>query len=237
MGSRRSFLPARSREPHMRNLVPVLVSLTSAAALQAQRPSYPTRFSPAIVEVPAVRDALRHVDGHFEAQVEEWIRITEMPAKSEHEEQRAAYVKAQIEALGLEASIDSIGNVTTRLRGTGGGPTVTFAAHMDTVHPMDTDVSVTRTGDRLTAPGVFDNSASVANALAAVRAMTAAGLKTKGDVVIVWTVQEELGLRGMAYWLDHNRTDLLVALVGGLGAVNYGALGIYWSRMVVRGEG
>jgi acetylornithine deacetylase/succinyl-diaminopimelate desuccinylase-like protein len=52
-------------------------------------------------------------------------------------------------------------------------------------------------------------------------------------------VQEELGLRGMAYWLDHNPNvaDMLVALDGGLGSVSYGALGIYWSRMVFTGEG
>lgn len=219
-------------------LIRVVASLSllcSTAAAQQQ--PHPTRFSPALAQVPAVRDALRHVDAQFEAQLAEWIRITEMPAKSEHEQRRAAYVKEQLERLGLTVVIDSIGNVTTRIRGTGGGPTLAFAAHLDTVHPMDTDVTVRRQGEALHAPGVFDNSASVANALQAIRAMLASGLRTKGDVVMVFTVQEELGLRGMAYWLDHNRTDLLVALDGGLGPVNYGALGIYWSRMVFSGEG
>ena len=215
----------------------IAVALLAAPPAAAQQQPYPTRFTRALAEVPAVRDAMRHIDDHFEAQLAEWIRITEMPAKSEHEERRAAYVKAQLEGMGLPVVTDSIGNVTTRLRGTGGGPTLVFAAHLDTVHPMETDVTVTRRGDALHAPGVFDNSASVANALQALRAMLASGLKTKGDVVIVFTVQEELGLRGMAYWLDRNPADLLVALDGGLGSVNYGALGIYWSRMVFSGEG
>jgi acetylornithine deacetylase/succinyl-diaminopimelate desuccinylase-like protein len=110
---------------------------------------------------------------------------------------------------------------------------------MDTVHPMDTDVTVTRREGRLYAPGVFDNSASVSNMLNAARAMHAAGLETKGDLFFVGTVQEELGLIGMKYWLRWNPEvpDMLVALDGGLGSVAYGALGIYWSRMVFRGEG
>lgn len=215
----------------------VLILAACAAAPAAGQQRYPSNFTPALAEVPAVRDALRYIDDHFEAQVAEWIRITEIPAKSEHEERRAAYVRAQLEALGLTATADSIGNLTARLPGTGGGPTLVFAAHLDTVHPMETDVTVTRRGDQLHAPGVFDNSASVANAIQAVRAMLASGLKTRGDVLFVWTVQEELGLRGMAYWLDRNPTDLLVALDGGLGSVNYGALGIYWSWMVFTGEG
>jgi acetylornithine deacetylase/succinyl-diaminopimelate desuccinylase-like protein len=223
----------------MRRFVMTLMPLLGAAPAAAQQPSYPTRFSPSVAEAPAVRDALDYVDRHFDAQVAEWIRITEMPAKSEHEERRGAYVKAQLEALGLPVTVDSMGNVTTRLPGTGGGPTLVFAAHLDTVHPMETDVTVTRRGDQLLAPGVFDNSASVVNALQAVRALLASGVKTRGDVVFVWTVQEELGLRGMAYWLDRHPTvtGLLVALDGGLGSVSYGALGIYWSRMVFTGEG
>jgi acetylornithine deacetylase/succinyl-diaminopimelate desuccinylase-like protein len=223
----------------MRTLTSVLAGLLSAGALLGQQRTFPTKFSPAIAELPAVRDALRRVDGGFDAQVAEWIRITQMPGTSRHEAQRGAYVRAELEKLGLPVTVDSIGNVMAMRKGSGGGPTVVFAAHLDTVHPLDTDVTVTRRDGQLHAPGVFDNSASLANLLAAARAMHAAEVVTKGDVIFVATVQEELGLRGMAYWLDHhpNVADMLVALDGGLGSVNYGALGIYWSRMVFTGEG
>jgi acetylornithine deacetylase/succinyl-diaminopimelate desuccinylase-like protein len=186
-----------------------------------------------------VRDALAYIDRNFDAQVEEWIRITQIPAKSRHEQQRAEYLRAELEKLGLQVTVDSIGNVIARRPGLGDGPTVVFAAHMDTVHPMDTDVTVTRRNGRLYAPGVFDNSASVTNMLNAARAMHAGGLRTKGDVFLIGTVQEELGLVGMKHLLHWNPdvTDMLVALDGGLGPISYGALGIYWSRMVFRGEG
>ncbi len=114
-----------------------------------------------------------------------------------------------------------------------------FAAHIDTVHPLETDVTVRRRDGRLYAPGVFDNSASVANMLQAARAIRHAGLTFRGDIILIGTAQEEVGLKGMYYWLERNPgvTDMLIALDGGLGPVMYGALGIYWSRMVFSGEG
>lgn len=200
---------------------------------------YPTKFSPTLAQVPAVRDALSYVDTNFDQQVREWIRITEIPAPSRQEGERGRYVRGQMEQLGLEVAVDSVGNVIGRLPGTGGGPTLVFAAHMDTVHPRGTNLTVQREEGRLHAPGVFDNSASVANMLAAARAIQAAGMTLKGDVLFIGTVQEEIGLHGMSYWLDQNEgvIDMLVALDGGLGSVQYGALGIYWSKMEFTGQG
>lgn len=216
--------------------------IAAASIVSAQQPGaaqYPTRFSPALASQPAVRDALQWLEQNFDDHVAEWIRITEIPAKSEHEQARARYVKEQLEREGLVVTIDSIGNVIARRPGEGGGETIVFAAHLDTVHPMDTDVTVTREGNVLRAPGVFDNSASVANMLAVVRALNRAGVRTKGDIVFIGTAQEELGLRGMDYWFDQNPgvADALVALDGGLPSVNYGALGIYWTRYFFRGAG
>ena len=200
---------------------------------------YPTKFSPQLAQLPAVRDALSYVEANFEQQVSEWIRITEIPAPSRQEDERGEYVRGQMDELGLEVTVDSMGNVIGRRPGTGGGPTIVFAAHMDTVHPRGTDLTVSRESGRLHAPGVFDNSASVANMLAAARAIQAAGLMLKGDVLFIGTVQEEIGIDGMSYWLDQNEgaVDMLVALDGGLGSVQYGALGIYWSSMQFSGQG
>jgi tripeptide aminopeptidase len=205
----------------------------------AAQTAYPTKFSPTIPQQPAVSDALAFVDANFEQQVREWIEITQIPAPSQHEEERGEYVKSKMESLGLSVTVDSIGNVAARRPGTGGGPTVVFAAHLDTVHPRGTNLTVRREAGRLNAPGVFDNSASVANMLAAVRAMQAADLSLRGDVLFIGTVGEETGLDGMSYWLERNGDiiDMLVALDGGLGPVNYGALGIYWSRMEFTGQG
>ncbi|HUF26799.1 MAG TPA: M20/M25/M40 family metallo-hydrolase [Gemmatimonadaceae bacterium] len=209
-----------------------LLTLPLTAAAQS-------RFDSGIADRPDVARALAWLEAGFDRQVEEWIRITEIPGQSEHEQERAAYVKAQLEAEGLTVTIDSIGNVIAVRRGTGGGETIVFAAHLDTVHPLDTDVTVRRDGDVLRAPGIFDNSASVSNMLTVVRALNHAGIRTRGDIIFIGTAQEELGLNGMRYWLDTNEgvADMLVALDGGLPNISYGALGIYWTRYHFTGEG
>ncbi len=214
------------------------IAVLLAAPAGAQQPAYPTSWDPAILERPDVKAALAFVERGFPRQVDEWIRLAGVQAKSTHEQERAAYVRAEMEKEGLAVSSDSMGNVTGVRKGSGGGPTVVFAAHMDIVHDLGTNLAVRRAGDTLHAPGIFDNTASVVNMLVTIRALNAAKVVTRGDLVFVATVQEELGLRGMAYWLAHNpRPDLLIAMDGGLGAVSYGALGIYWTRYRFTSEG
>lgn len=212
-----------------------------AALFLAQQTSYPTKFSPAIAERPDVQRATAFVDANFETQqVPEWIRLTEIPAPSGKEEKRGAYVKAELEKLGYQTVTDAIGNIHTRRKGAGTGPTLVFASHMDTVFPENTNLKVTRKPDgTLHAPGVGDNTIAVAGLLQAIRAMDAAKLQTAGDLIFLFTVQEEVGLKGMYAWFEQNRkdVDLLVALDSNLGPVGYGALGIYWSRMKFTGPG
>jgi acetylornithine deacetylase/succinyl-diaminopimelate desuccinylase-like protein len=71
-----------------------------------------------------------------------------------------------------------------------------------------------------------------------IRALRIANVRTLGDLVFVATAQEELGLRGMDYWLRNNpRPDMLVAMDGGLGPIPYGALGIHWSKYHFKSAG
>jgi tripeptide aminopeptidase len=224
----------------LRRLRAVLAAALVLASLPAVAPAQSARaFDPALARRADVRHALAWLDSNFTRQVDEWIAVTGMPGQSRHEQQRAAYVRAEMEKAGLSVSSDSIGNVIGVRKGTGGGPTIVFAAHTDIVHPLGTDLTVKRQGDTLRAPGVFDNSASVANMLAVIRAMQRANVRTKGDVIFIGTAQEELGLRGMDFWFEKNPNvaDLLVAMDGGLGPIAYGALGIYWTRYTFKGAG
>ncbi len=239
-------LPRLSRAQRPRTTVRVgflsvlmLMGMGAGTSLSAQTPAGADRLTPELLEHRAVADALRWLESNFPEQVEEWIRITEIPAPSRLEAERGAYLAEQMRIEGLDVTVDDMGNVTGVRRGTGDGPTLVFAAHIDTVHPIETDVTVTRDGDILRAPGIFDNSASVANMMATIRALNRAGIRTEGDLVFVGTSQEELGLRGMIHWLETNPgvADMLIALDGGLGSINYGALGIYWTRFHFHGEG
>jgi tripeptide aminopeptidase len=219
----------------MKRWMRILLVLVLPAGVSGQGAS---TFRPELVSQPAVRDALRWLEDNFDSQVVEWIRITEIPGTSRHEQARAAYVKAEMEKQGLQVTVDSIGNVIGVRKGTGNAPAVVFAAHLDTVHPLDTDVKVKRDGDVLRAPGIFDNSASVANMLAVIRALNRTRVQTQADLVFIGTAQEELGLNGMEYWLATNpRPGMVIAMDGGLGSISYGALGIYWTRYTFKGPG
>src|SRR4051794_20723527 len=91
-------------------------------------------FRPAIVKGPAVAKALESVDARSRDILEEWIHLVEIPASSRKEQARAEYIRAEMEKLRLsEVRVDDMFNVSGVRRGTGGGPTVVFAAHTDTV--------------------------------------------------------------------------------------------------------
>jgi acetylornithine deacetylase/succinyl-diaminopimelate desuccinylase-like protein len=202
-----------------RAVLSIVAAVIVPVALAAQA-AFPTKFSTALAERADVRAALAYVDQNFERQVEEWIRLTEIPAPSGQEAQRAADVRAEFEKLGLPTTVDGIGNVSARRAGTGGGPAIVLAAHLDTVFPLGTNIAVNReTRGVLRAPGVFDDTAAVANLLQAARALDAANVRTRGDLMFLMTTQEEVGLKWMAYWLERNRDDIdmLIAIDGELG--------------------
>ena len=119
-------------------------------------------------------------------------------------------------------------NVSGVRKGTGGGPTVVFAAHTDTVFPEGTDLKVKREGDILRAPGVGDDTSNLMAVLEMFRALNRGGIKTKGDLIFLASVQEELGLLGAKHWLETSgyKPDMFVAADVSSTEVWYGALRI-----------
>jgi tripeptide aminopeptidase len=105
---------------------------------------------------------------------------------------------------------------------------VVFAAHTDTVFPEGTDLKVRREGDVLRAPGVGDDTSNLMATLEMFRALDRGGVKTKGDLIFLASVQEEIGLPGAKYWLEKSgyKPDLFVAVDLASNQVWYGALRI-----------
>src|SRR6185369_17579141 len=126
----------------MRRISLVLLLLLPAIPLHAQT----NWFSPAQLKRPDMRKALESLNEP--AIVDEWIRLTQIPSPSGKEQARAEYVRAELEKLGLaDIRTDEMFNVSGVRKGTGGGPTVAFAAHLDTVFPATADVTVKRDGN------------------------------------------------------------------------------------------
>src|SRR5438105_15464220 len=105
----------------------VSLAVAAATCLAAAQQTW---FNPAMLEQPAVRQALASVDGHAFTLIDEWIRLTETSSPTGGEQARAKWVRSEMEKLDLtEIRTDDISNVSAVRKGTGGGPSVLFAAH------------------------------------------------------------------------------------------------------------
>ena len=197
-------------------------------------------FSPAQLQKPEIQKALESIDARKTPILDEWIALTEIPAPSTKEQARAKYVRAEMEKLGLTGiRSDGMMNLSGIRKGTGGGPTVVFAAHMDTVFPEGTDIKVKREGDILRAPGIGDDTGNLVATLEMFRALNRAGIKTKGDLIFLASVQEELGLLGAKHWLESSgiRPDMFIAVDGSSREVWYGALRINQFKFIYTSPG
>jgi tripeptide aminopeptidase len=204
----------------------------AATALQAQR------FDPAIAQSPAMKAAFAEVDARAAKIQKEWVELTQIPSPSKQETLRIAYMKQAMARVGLvDIQQDAIGNVWGTKKGSGGGPQLVFAAHMDTVFPMDTKIQVREENGRYHAPGIGDDTGALVALLHSFDILNQKGIQTKGDVVFLATVQEEIGLLGAKYWLEHQskRPDLFVAVDSRLGSVGYGALLIEQYKFIFEG--
>jgi tripeptide aminopeptidase len=166
----------------------------------ALQPPQPAVASPEaevrkILDDPRFAEARKSLAAGHARTVADIIRLTEIPAPPFGETRRAEAFRADFEAHGLkDVRVDAEGNVTgvrPGRRTNGKGPFVAVAAHLDTVFPAGTDVTVRREGWRLAAPGIGDNARSLATLLAWIRALDAAGLDAESDILFVGTVGEE----------------------------------------------
>jgi len=133
--------------------------------------------------------------------IDDTVSICEIPAPPFAEQARAAYV-AKLMAGAGEVSIDECGNVICISRYPQPGQmTLLISAHLDTVFPLETDVTVRRSEGCLYAPGISDNSASVAIAINLARLICDLKSQLNCGLAFVANVGEEgLGdLRGMKH--------------------------------------
>lgn len=194
---------------------------------------------------PGYLKAAQTIDRGYDRFVQELIELTEVPAPPFDEQDRAEALIRLARASGItEVEQDDEGNVLFLRRG-GDGPMLALAAHLDTVFPAGTDVTVQRDNTRLAAPGIGDNSQGVAALLAIWRAMDAGAIRTAGDVLFVATVGEEGNgaLRGVRYLFTSGRYRDRIAnfiAIDGMGSGRYITTGGVGSRrylVTFRGPG
>jgi len=197
----------------------------------------------AILADPRAAKALDDIRADDGTAFAEQKRITEIPAPPYKEKLRAEYFLRRFQELGFtDASIDAEGNVVALRRGSSSGrPKLVVSAHLDTVFPEGTDVTVKEKDGVILAPGIGDDSRGLAALLSLIKSINANGIATVGDVMFVGTVgEEELGnLRGVkALFRDHADIDGFIS-IDGLGVtrvVNQGT-GSHRFEMIFKGPG
>lgn len=159
----------------------------------------------------AIQSAFQHIQEIDAASVEELITLTQIPAPPFQEAERGKAYRKLLEGAGADQiSTDSVGNVIAVRKGTKGDRVIVLSAHLDTVFPEGTDVTVKRENDRLLAPGIADDTRGLILILNVLRAMNYAKIRTEADVWLVATVGEEgLGdLRGVKHLFKEHGTKI-----------------------------
>jgi len=219
-------------------------ALDASAASQA--PASPDADVKRVVDDPKFAAAMADLDRNHDRLVNDIVTLTEIPAPSFKEDRRGAAYLELLKHAGLQnVERDSEGNVMGLRRGTGEGSLIVIAAHLDTVFPEGTDVTVKRDGTRLAAPGIGDDTRSLAVLLAMIRAMDAAKIQTRSDILFVGNVGEEgLGdLRGMKNLFQNGpykgRIGMFISMDGAGGGENitHGAVGSKRYRATFKGPG
>src|SRR5215212_9343407 len=214
-----------------------LVALAQAALLHAVRAQASAPDLEAILADPKIVKTLDDIKADDERAFAEQKRITEIPAPPFKEKVRAEYYQKRMQELGFkEASIDAEGNVIALRKGSGGGrPRLVVSAHLDTVFPEGTDVTVKEKDGAVVAPGIGDDSRGLAAMLSLIKVMNENQIATVGDIMFVGTVgEEELGnLRGVkALFRDHADIDGL-----GITRVVNQATGSHRYEFIFKGPG
>ncbi len=213
---------------HKRFLAPMLCAtfmMLWSAGASAQPASGPVTITEPVSEQfrllltdPRVQTALSEIEANEPETLAEQVRLTEIPAPPFQEQRRAEYYLQQMHDRGLpDAYIDNEGNVIGIRRGSGDGPLFVIAAHLDTVFPMDTDVSVEIRDGRYYAPGISDDGRGLTAVLTLIDAINASGIETVGDIMFVGNVGEEGpgDLRGVkAIFRDFPQIDGFVSIDG-----------------------
>jgi tripeptide aminopeptidase len=190
--------------------------INAVAPTPTQIPTQVEHAYAQLMGAPQIQRLLEAVKTDHTRTIDDLTMLTQIEAPPFKEQKRAQAFLARMKALGLpDAAIDSEGNVVGLRKGTGNGPLLVISAHLDTVFPSGTDVTVKKRDTRLYAPGISDDVRGLSVLLSWVKVLNDNDVRTVGDLLIVGNVGEEgLGdLRGMkAIFRDHLNIDGMVGL-------------------------
>lgn len=173
------------------------------------------------------------------------IKIQQIPSPTFEENVRAQFVLEQFKTFGdvlSDLQVDQTGNVLARLPGLGSAFPLIISAHLDTVFPRGTNLTIHQEDHRLYGPGIGDNSLGVSGLFAILWSLIEGHQKLPGDIWFVAnTCEEGLGdLRGIRAVVDKFRDKVRAYLIlegMALGHLYYKAVGVHRYRISLYTQG
>ncbi len=185
--------------------------------------------------------AFAYIDAHRDDILKEWVTLTEINAPSGKERPRAEAVKKILEGCKLDKIYyDAVGNLIALRKGFDpNSKAVVFDAHLDTVFQEGLKIKAEIRDGKIFAPGVGDDTRNIVALLASLRALDEAKIRTRSDLLFVFTVEEETDMIGVKHFVKENRQRIgqYVALDGGYEGLTYGGIGINWYKHHFLGPG
>ena len=176
-------------------------------------------------ELPALLAPLR------EEMLANVVLLGQEPAPSGLEEKRVRFMMDRFAEAGLpEAGPDEAGNAVGFLPGRVGDRTVLLVAHLDTIVPASVNHNLSVSADRITGPGVSDNSLGAAAVTLLPAILQRLGIELDCNLQLLGSVRslERGDHAGLKFFLDHaaRPVDFGVCVEGvSLGRLNYFSIG------------
>lgn len=180
---------------------------------------------------------------HDDAILRSQIAVAQIAAPTGEEQERGGWIARRFRDCGLvDLHTDEAGNVIGRRAGAEDVAHVVICAHLDTVFPRGTNLSVRREGERLVGPGINDNGRGLAVMLALAEEIDGVRLRPRRPIEFVATTGEEgVGdLRGAKhYFAGRGRDAVAMIAIDGAGdeRIIHRALGSRRFRVSYAGPG
>lgn len=230
------------------HLLVLTFPLTAPAVHGVEQDAYLTEIE-TLAAQPQVQQALAWAAAREADNVPRLIELTEIEAPPFGEAARGTRFAEMLAETGVASvETDDEGNVLGFWPGDGRPDTLALVAHLDTVFPAGTNVTVrgpevdAQGRKRWYAPGIGDDSRGLVLLLTLAETLHEVGIRTQSNILFVGSVGEEgLGdLRGVKHLFRDGgpRVDELIAIDGGNdGRVLNHAIGSHRYRVRVSGPG
>lgn len=189
------------------------------------------------------QDILQYIEEHADEAYELLITLAQIPAPSNHEEKRAAFVRDWLIAQGAQGvCVDAALNVIYPIACEGDGPITVYMAHSDVVFPDEEALPLRVEDGRIYCPGVGDDTANAVALLTVAKYLAQTGAQsTDGGVLLVINSGEEgLGnLKGCRAIMDRygSRVREFVTFDGYAKSIAHRAVGSRRYRVGIDTEG